>query len=111
MVVLPVTSAVPGRRPRSCWTTAFGTCVLALSELPFDAEPPPLAPVLDGFLDRNCALTITSTFGTVYEALPVNAVMNGSVTAQLRGSGLSIFGSVSQRSTTPRPVVVPPWNI
>src|SRR5688500_6454542 len=110
MVVFPVASAVPGRRPSSCWTTVFGTCTLAFNDEPFEADAPPTAPMFAGLRDRNCALTSTSTFGTVYDAFPVNEVMNGSVTWQLRGSGLSIFVDASHVSRTPRPVLVPPWN-
>jgi hypothetical protein len=55
-------------------------------------------------------LTRTSTFGTVYVASPRNVVWKGSTVLQLRGSGLSIFICVSQRSSTSRPVLVPPWN-
>lgn len=57
------------------------------------------------------ALACTSTTGIVTDASPRKLVIHGSVTAQLRGSGLSIFVTVSHRFRTPRPVLVPPWTM
>ena len=53
-------------------------------------------------------LTRMPILGTVYDANPRNVVSIGSTERQFRGSGLSMFTTVAQVSTIPRPVVVPP---
>ena len=93
---------------------------LAFSDAPLVAEPPPTPPMLFGFSDLNCALTSTSILGSVYAASPLKDVMTGSVTwhdACARHAPAPVprcLGQVrlvSQVSRTPRPVLVPPWNV
>src|SRR5687768_16109860 len=113
MAVVPLAWAPGGSRPSSDCTTVFGTAVLALSDAPLVADVLPTKPgsAFAGFSERNCALTSTSSLGTVYVADPRTEVSHGSVTSQPRRSGLSMLTTESQVLRTPRPVVVPPCSM
>src|SRR5262245_5500038 len=79
--------------------------------------------MLFGLSDLICALTRTSIFGNVYAARALNDVITGSVTWHADAcvncdvavpvprmvSGRFLL--VSHVSRTPRPVLVPPWNV
>src|SRR5688572_8825431 len=90
-------TAPGGRCPSCAITTVLGTLKLALTCGAGDR--------------RTIELTSTSTFGSVYDADPRKVVLNGSTVRQFRGFGLSMLTTVSQRSVTVRPVLVPPWNV
>jgi hypothetical protein len=88
--------------------------------MPFDAEEK--GTMLS--VERIVALTSTSTFGTVYVDSARNAVAHRSTWWQPRASifvevdkspnvsnSSGTLSWISQRSRTPRPVLVPPWKI
>src|SRR5437764_4884826 len=124
MLTVSVVTPVRSDRPVAAWNWAAVIRKFAARDAPLVATS---APGWTFGCDRRIALTRTSAFGIVYDTSPRSDVCHGSAARHAGSPSITataptvvVLGAIGRPnrpvstahvSLTPRPVLVPPWNV